>query len=385
MLVKVNRDDILEGVLRAGNIIPAKTGAAFLRTIWLHAEDGLLRITATDSNLEFLGEYPAEVKEAGLAGVQGKYFCDLIKKIEGGTITFRLDAKNQSLRVEQGRRRYKLPVNEPSWFQHLSPFPQESIHNVSGMLLQDVIDRVVYCVSDEDSMEAAACMSLKPVPESSRVEASGLNGHQFALYSVDSPELAALVGETGMLLQKKYLLECRKWLPAGNVDLAIDAKRLFLRSSEARECFSLPLSYYQFPEYHSFLTSLDTPDAATVVIDRSEALGVLDRMLLFNSENNRCTYFEYDNGSLVLFSQGQDVGSGNEMIEAELTGTFVKTAFPTRDVITIFNHYGSDRLTLTLTGQEGPCGVSGADDPDYTVIIMPMKIVEETYYSEEEA
>ena len=38
---------------------------------------------------------------------------------------------------------------------------------------------------------------------------------------------------------------------------------------------------------------------------------------------------------------------------------------------------------LILTGGEGPCGVRGEDDPEYTVIVMPMKIVEETYYSEE--
>ena len=47
-------------------------------------------------------------------------------------------------------------------------------------------------------------------------------------------------------------------------------------------------------------------------------------------------------------------------------------------------HYRSERLGLTLTGSEGPCGLTGSDDSEYTVIIMPMKIVEETYYSEEE-
>jgi DNA polymerase-3 subunit beta len=36
-----------------------------------------------------------------------------------------------------------------------------------------------------------------------------------------------------------------------------------------------------------------------------------------------------------------------------------------------------------MTGSEGPCGITGDDDSDYLVIIMPMQIVEETYYSEE--
>ena len=37
---------------------------------------------------------------------------------------------------------------------------------------------------------------------------------------------------------------------------------------------------------------------------------------------------------------------------------------------------------LTLTGAEGPCGINGTEDPDYTVLIMPMKIAEESYYEE---
>ena len=50
----------------------------------------------------------------------------------------------------------------------------------------------------------------------------------------------------------------------------------------------------------------------------------------------------------------------------------------------VLGHFVSAKIDMMLTGAEGPCGVRGADDPDYTVIIMPMKIVEDAYYNEEE-
>ncbi|MCL1986028.1 MAG: DNA polymerase III subunit beta, partial [Betaproteobacteria bacterium] len=46
-------------------------------------------------------------------------------------------------------------------------------------------------------------------------------------------------------------------------------------------------------------------------------------------------------------------------------------------------HFNSPRVTFSFTAQEGPCGIIGKDDPDYTVIIMPMKITDTTYYEEE--
>ena len=71
MFVKVFRNDIIDGLQKSSAIIPAKTGAAFLRTLWLEAKTGSLRIFSTDSSLEFTGEYSAVVEEEGLVGVQG--------------------------------------------------------------------------------------------------------------------------------------------------------------------------------------------------------------------------------------------------------------------------------------------------------------------------
>ena len=87
---------------------------------------------------------------------------------------------------------------------------------------------------------------------------------------------------------------------------------------------------------------------------------------------------------LTLSALGQDVGSASESMEVEFKGDLKKIAFPTKDLIDVFNHFGSDEVGMILTGSEGPCGVTGKNDPEYKVIIMPMKIVEDAYYNEEE-
>ncbi|MBU1249139.1 MAG: DNA polymerase III subunit beta, partial [Proteobacteria bacterium] len=117
MYLKVNRDEIIEGLQKSANIIPAKTGAAFLRTIWLKCEEGRLNIMSTDSNLEFCGSYGCQIEEPGLAGVQGRAFYELVRKLPSGELTIKSDADRQNILVEQGSRKYKLPVNDEEWFQ----------------------------------------------------------------------------------------------------------------------------------------------------------------------------------------------------------------------------------------------------------------------------
>lgn len=383
MYLKVFKEDVIDGLLKAANIIPAKTGAAYLRSIWLKAEGGTLQIFSTDSNIEFSGNYTAEVTEEGLAGVQGRAFVDLVKKMPTGEITLRLEEDSKNLLIEQGRKRYKLPVNEATWFQNFSDFPEANSVYWSGDFLQEVIDKISFCISDEDTMEAIACLSIKP-KEDQYIEACGLNGHQFSMQRFLNDELHALLPEDGILLQKKYLNELKKWLGGDEIELNIDNKRLFFRTGDKREVFTIPLSYYQYPDYNSFLSRLGCDDVTKLSVDRKLMIDALDRLLIFNTDNNRCTYFTFNGSEVELASQGQEVGIAKEYVDGEVSGDIEKIAFPTRNLIEILNHYQSEKLTFILTGTEGPCGLRGSDDPEYTVIIMPMKIVEETYYSEEE-
>ena len=88
---------------------------------------------------------------------------------------------------------------------------------------------------------------------------------------------------------------------------------------------------------------------------------------------------------LKLSADGSDIGSAREELEVEYSGELERIAFPTRSLMEIFSHFESERLQMLFTGAEGPCGIKGIDpvDSDYLVIIMPMKVSEKSYYSEE--
>ncbi len=389
MQVKVFKEDIIEGLQKSANIIPAKTGAAYLRTIWIKAENGQLALMSTDSNLEFSGSYQAEIVEDGLAGVQGRSFFDLVKKLPRGEITLKLAAEGGSLVIEQNKRTYRLPTNDVTWFQNLTAFPDVETVTWSGDFLEEMLDRVAYCISDEDTMEAIACMSLRQSPDQAeppeRLEACGLNGHQFAMVSFVNADLVGLIPDEGVLISKKYITELKKWLSTDAIELALSDKRLFFRSGDGRETFSLPLSYYQYPDYRNFISKLNEPANSTLRVDRETLMDALERLMIFNTEQNRCTYFDLtQTDQVVLSTQGQEVGSAKETLDADIAGDLPRIAFPTRNLIEMLGHFASKNVTFTLTNSEGPCGVQGDEDPDYLTIIMPMKIVEETYYSEED-
>ena len=383
MKLTVNKEQIIEGLLKAAAIIPAKAGAQYLRSIWLKAEDGSLSVMSTDANIEFTGRYPAEVAQPGLIGVQGRAFVDLVRQLPTGVLHLTLDEASGNLLIEQGRRTYKLPVSGAEWFQNFSAFPAENAVTWSGDFLQDILDKVTFCISDDDAMDAIACLCMKP-RGNGRIDVCGLNGHQFALVSFTHDELAERLPESGMLIQKKYLQDIKKWLGVDEIELNITDKRLYLRSLDGAETLSLPRAAHEYPDYNIFMSKLASEDMNPMTLARKETIEALGRILIFNTESDRCTYMDLTAGEALLSAQGQDVGSANESLEVTYNGDIKRIAFPTRNLLDVLGHFVSAKIDMMLTGSEGPCGIRGGDDTDYTVIIMPMKVSETTYYSEED-
>ena len=382
MYLKVYKEEIIEGLQNAANIIPQRTGAAYLRSIWIRAENNMVELLSTDSNIEFRGSYTAEVMEGGLVGVQGRAFVELLRRLPAGQVFLKLDSESPVLHIEQGRRKYKLPVNDSTWFQKFSDFPDEGAVLWSGDFLQELIDRIQYCIGDEGS-DSLACLFMKPA-NNDRIEAAGMNGHQFAMLAFSHDELRNLLPPEGILVQKKYLTELKKWLGTDEINLNLGDKRLFLRTENKAESFSLPLSSFQYPDYSVFLSRLKDESVSSLKLSRTEAEDALMRIAIFNSESNRCTYFELSEKEALLTATGQDVGSASESLDVEYRGSIDKIAFPTSNLLTILSHFTSSDLTISLTGTEGPCGITGQDDVEYLVIIMPMKILDDVNFSEEE-
>lgn len=382
MKLAVHKEQIIEGLQTAAAIIPAKAGAACLRSIWMRAGENGLSLMSTDANIEFTGTYQAEVSEPGLIGVPGRSFVDLVRQLPSGVIKLSLN-EGGTLLLEQGRRSYRLPVNGPEWFQNFSQFPDENAVIWSGDVFSALLDRVSFCISEDDAMDAIACLCIKPRGEG-RIDVCGLNGHQFALAAIIHDELAERLPESGILIQKKYLPDIRKWLGDDEIEFNFTDKRLYLRRLDRAETLSVPRSLHEYPDYTVFMSRLEGDEISKLELERKESIDALGRILIFNTESDRCVYFDLNPEEVRLSAQGQDVGSAQESLEVHYEGSISRIAFPTRNLMEVFSHFVSSRLDLTLTGPEGPCGIRGAEDPDYTVIIMPMKVSEAAYYSEDE-
>ncbi len=385
MYIRIFKEDMIDGVLKASSVISQKTGAAYLRTLWLKAEDDLLEIQCTDSNVEFIGKYRANVLEKGLVGVEGKKFNDLIRKLKPGEILFKSDDENNTLFVQQDKRKYKIPTTESSWFPELNPFPDENYTLWSGEVLKEIIDKVSFSISDDDTSGSMTCMKVSRGDEDKQeVEFCGFDTQNLSLYTVRDDNIYSLIQEDGLLIPKKYLLELRKWLSSGEIELSVSNQRFFVRKQDVQESISFPMSFDEYTDYKQIMDSFSMDLKSLLVINRNELMDALDRILIFSTEFNKSAVFVLKEDEVRIDSTAVETGEATEILSCNYQGDIDNIYFNIKGLLHILGHFSSEEISMNLSGQVDPCKVTGKNDPNYFVVTMPVEIQEETYYTEEE-
>ncbi len=385
MYLRIFKEDIINGVIKATNVASQKTGAAYLRTLWLKAENSNLEVLSTDSNMEFIGKYNADVLETGLVGVEGKKFSDLIRKLKPGEIIFKEDQEKNTLFIQQDKRRYKIPTTEKSWFPDLAPFPGENNILWSGEVIREIIDKISFSVSDDDTLGTMTCMKIARGGEPDKeVEFCGFDIENMGLYTVKNEDVFNLVPEEGMLIPKKYIIELRKWITPGEVELCISKDRFFIRAQDFSESISFPLSFDEFTNYRDILESFTSDLKSCLKVNKNELMDALERILIFSTEFNKSALFQIKSDELTIDSTAVETGEANEVLECKYEGSVNELVFNIKSMLEILAHFTSDEIKMYLSGQVRPCKIEGEEDPNYFVITMPVEIQEETYYTEEE-
>lgn len=385
MYLRVFKEDLINGILKATGIINIKSGAAYLRTLWLQAEDQKLTVMSTDGNIEFTGRYDANVLTQGMTGVEGKKFADLIRKLNPGEIILRVDDEGTVLIIEQNRKKYKLPTTDPSWFPDLDQFPDSNVILWSGVELKKIIDKTFFCISEDETMGALTCLKFdRSRFQENTVEVCAFDIQNISIYTTKHDDLYEALPEKGLLIPRKYIIELRKWLPADDIEICIFDEKFFIRTIGMMESINFPLNFDVFMDYHSIISSLRDTIDTKVLFDRNEMLQALDRIFIFSTDYNRAFVMEMSENTIILRSSAVEAGEANEEIECRFEGPVNKVNFNIKSMMDILSHFDSDEVKIEFSSINDPCRVIDDKNPEFYVITTRVMVKEETYYIEEE-
>src|SRR5437867_1063576 len=144
--------------------------------------------------------------------------------------------------------------------------------------------------------------------------------------------------------------------------------RLILRSVS----FFMRLVEGDFPDYRQVIPGAPRVQAR---VKREDLLSALRRMSLLASERSHGVKLHLERGKLELWASNPDQGEASEEVDVQYTGEPLTIGFNARyllDVLAV--HAEGDVMELGFTDEVGPGAARGSPDPDYTYVVMPMRL-----------
>lgn len=372
MKFSVDRNVFLEGVQRTLGIVERKTTIPILSNILIEAAEGRIRIVATDREIGLIADYQATVEREGKITVAARKLFEMIREIEGGTVSFeKLD--NNWVHVTCDKVNYRIPGIPADDFPEIAGDEGQTYFPVRNDILREMIGKTFFAVSNDEMRPSLNGVHFST--EKGRLEMVATDGHRLSMVAIDADDEAvdAVVVE-GVIIPRKGVGEIRKLIEGDgeSVQLGFSEGRCYIKVDGT--LLRINLIDADYPDFRKVIPK---EEGVEVLLDRRKLLHALRRMSVMSSERFSGVKIEMTADKMILSSINPDVGEAKDEIEVSFDGEGFEVGYSVRYLIDAIDVITEESVSFEMRGSEGPGIIRPVGNETYTYVVMPIKLREE--------
>ena len=129
----------------------------------------------------------------------------------------------------------------------------------------------------------------------------------------------------------------------------------------------------QFPDYRRVIPP---KFALTSKVNIKELAGAVERVALFSTDGDYSIIkMSVAADEITITSSSPDVGTGLEVVSCKTVGDPLNVAFNAKYILDIMKNLEAEEAVLSMNTSLSPVCVTCADEPDYTYIVTPVRVV----------
>jgi DNA polymerase-3 subunit beta len=366
-------------------IAEKKTTMPIFGNLLLTAEEGTLKVTASDVEVTAVASTKATVKKKGSITVAAKMFGDLVRELPEVDVTVRVAERD---RVEVIAAGSKLKIMGVSATEY--PVPHcvalSTKCKIAAPTLVEMINKTLYAVSlDEGRYNMnGVCVEFVKDGKKTALRMIATDGHRLALITrpLEGVEFTSLVAKGDnrkesevdhVIVPRKGLTEIRKALEtAGDVPVGVDVIGGFLVVEGNSWKLVAQLLDSEFPNYEQVLPKAE---GIKLVALSSQLAQALKRVSLVVSDKNKGVRLDLFNNMLRISSSSPEVGEAQEELEVQYKGRELSVGFNARYIIDALATVGENQpFIFELSGDAGPGKMYTEADESAIGIVMPLRL-----------
>ncbi|MDQ3985009.1 MAG: DNA polymerase III subunit beta [Actinomycetota bacterium] len=373
MKFRSERDDLLEGVQFASRAISTRATLPVLAGLRIDAaDDGRVKVAATDLELTMETSFSAAVDEPGRAIVPGRLFGEMARSLGAGQVSLAIG--DGEVEISSGRGRFRVKSLASDDYPELSVDSRGPDGGVTVQVqapdLAGALSQVVRAASSDESRQVLTGVLWEI--DSGTLTLAATDSYRLAVRSLDVAGGSAET--TNVVVPARCLGELARSVTgrAGSVK-ALVKENLIVFTIEAEDDAELIIGSRfiegEFPKYKQLIPE-GYPNAVTVA--RDALLEVVRRVGLL-AQNNMPVKFHLG-AELEISAHTPDVGEGQEVLDVTYEGQEFVIAFNPQFLVDGGAAIQTERLVLEAGDGLKPAILKGEGDASFTYLLMPVRL-----------
>jgi len=365
----IDRDELGRGLARIQGVVERRSTHPVLSHVLLHAQGEQLRMTATDAEVAFIGDFSANITTPGEVAIDAASLFQVVRTLPDATVRLQLGAGHR-LEITSGRAFFRLPGVAAEEYPPLPAFDPMGSIRVKEQDLRRQVERVAFAVSTDDTRYGLNGANLEQVDgdDGPLLRIVSTDGHR--LSAADIPFTGELVLTPRMLVPRKALAVIRKLLD-GTGEISVEFGDAAMRLIRPGQTFWFRMLDGEFPNVYAVVP---TDGRHKVLVQRSTLTDTLKRVQVLVQERPRAVRFAFTESELSAQVHDVDRGEVDETLPAELEGDPITIGFNSRYLADTLSVMSGERVLLEMGHSQAPCRVTDPDDSGAFYVIMPMRL-----------
>lgn len=371
MEVSIRREDLVRGLHLVQGVVERRNPLPILANVLIEPAEAGLALTATDMDVGLRTRIPARLKAAGTTTLNARKLYEIVREVTADEISIRTVAPGW-VEVLAGRSKFKVVSLDAKDFPELPLGPAEAGTTelrIAAGTLREMIDKTLFAVSTDETRFNLSGVYVESA-ENSVLRMVATDGHRLAMIERSLPQVTL---PRGSILPRKGLAEMRKLLDdAEDAELTLGIATKYARLHTPVVSSFMRLVEGEFPDFRQVIPAAPRAKAR---INRDDLHAALRRMSLLASERSHGVRLHLERGRLEVSASNPDQGEASEDVEVSYGGDPVTIGFNATyllDVLAV--HAPGDVIEFGVTDEVGPGVLRGSQDPEFTYVVMPMRL-----------
>ncbi|MBO5214605.1 MAG: DNA polymerase III subunit beta [Clostridia bacterium] len=361
-----NGNDLSDAVGKVYKAVSTRTTNPILEGIKLKAENGTLRLTATDLELAIEKIIVADVKIDGETVVPGRFFAEFVKKLTQEQIELSLSDSNR-LKIKYTDSEGELQCLNPDDYPQIKELADAQKFVMAKNQFKDLINKVAFSVATDDARPMLKGVQLEI--DEMTVTGVALDGYRLAKCVKTIEKTTAMMRA---LVPARCLVEIARLIDDSDESVEVCIQKNYLAVDLEHTRVTTRLMDVDFINYKQIIPAYFE---TIVTLPREQFEAGLERaILLSRSDKSNLVRFDIKENVMQL-SSNSDIGNITEKILIKLDGKDLSISFNARYFTEILRYIDSDSILIKFTDAVSPCIIvpTGALE-DFMYLILPVRM-----------